>query len=89
MKNIHMTFNVGPVDSSENLVGSFDFSVADPDDERQIAIALKMSIKRLGIAKNQIVLGFSEVFMGNRKIYDIDIFRIGRINKTVLKRVAE
>lgn len=87
MRNIRIDFNVGPINSSENQIGSFDFTVSDTDNQTEIEKALKKSINRLGIAKNAIIIGFFEVFSGNKKLYDIDVFRAGNIRKVYLNKI--
>lgn len=87
MEHINLNCNVGSVDDSISYIDSFDYSIEDPDNDTQIIAALNKSLKRLKMTKQEIVIGFVEVFHNKIKIAEIGVMKIGKIDKNYISRI--
>ena len=83
---IRIEFSIGPKAADQEIVGSYHF-LTDNSDEAFIVNALKKSISRLEITKEQFIVGFFDVFINNQKSYEMSLFGIGKILKYDIKKV--
>jgi hypothetical protein len=87
MKNeIRIEFSIGPKAEDQEIVGSYHF-ISEKSDEIFIVNALKKSISRLEITKEQFIVGIFDIFINNIKSYEVGIFGIGKMVKTDIRKI--
>lgn len=86
MKEVRISFNIGPSEDNSEISGNYIFMANNPD-ESFIVNALKKSIARLKIDKEKFIVGLFDVFIDNKQTYEIGVFGIRSIIKTDIKKL--
>jgi hypothetical protein len=87
MKNeIRIEFSIGPREEDQEIVGSYHF-ITEKSDEAFIVNALKKSISKLEITKEQFIVGLFDVFINNIKSYEVGLFGIGKMIKSEIRKL--
>jgi len=86
LNEIVIVFSIGPRKEDQEIVGSYHF-ITERNDEVFIVNALKKSISRLEITKEQFIVGLFDVFINNTKSYEVSLFGIGKMVKTEIRKL--
>jgi hypothetical protein len=86
MNEIVIQFSIGPREEDQEIVGSYHF-ITEHNDEAFIVNALKKSIAKLEITKEQFIVGLFDVFINNIKTHEVSLFGIGKLVKTEIRKL--
>jgi len=88
MKNnqIRINLNIGPIENDQSITINYHFNNVE-DDPRIIINALKKSLNRLKLDKEKIIIGLADVFINNKKKYEIGFFKAFTLTQTDIKEI--
>lgn len=88
MNEIRINFDIAPTDKEQELVGSFVFNTDNAINESFLQSALKKSINRLQLSKQKIIVVLLDVFINDKKEYEIGIFGISGLIHSNIKKIC-
>ena len=87
MNELRIQFSIAPTDKEQELVGSFVFNTNNDINESFLQSALKKSINRLQLSKQKVIVVLLDIFINEKKEYEVGIFGTSSLIKTDLRKI--
>ena len=87
MNEIRINFDIAPTDKEQEIVGSFVFNTDNAINESFLQSALKKSINRLQLQKHKVIVVLLDIFVNDKKEYEMVVFGTSSLIKTDIRHV--
>jgi len=87
MNEVKILFDIAPTNKEQELVGSFVFNTDNDVNESFLQNALKKSINRLQLTKQKVIVVLLDVFINEKKKYEVSIFGASSLIKMDVRKI--